>query len=61
MSLSSQSLNQFAANVFKADALSGEIANIHKGVQDIGAIPASADSSSAGEEIVLENAGMTRF
>jgi hypothetical protein len=54
-------LNQFAANVFKADALSGEIANIHKGVQDIGAIPASADSSSAGEEIVLENAGMTRF
>jgi hypothetical protein len=59
--LSTLSLNQFAENMSKAEALSAEIASIHKGFQDIGAIPARADSLSTGEEIVAENAGMTRF
>ncbi len=59
MGLSILSLNQFAENVSRAEALSAEIASIHKGFQDIGAIPARTDSSSTRKEIVVENAGMT--
>jgi hypothetical protein len=59
--LSILSLNQFAENVSKADALSVEIASIHKGLQNIVTSPHSAESSPAKAEMAVEDAGMTRF
>lgn len=60
-SLSTQSLNQFAENVSKAEALSAEIASIHRGLHDIVQSPDSPESSPAKAEMAVENAGMTRF
>jgi hypothetical protein len=59
--LSILSLNQFAENVSKAEALSAEIASIHRGLQDIVTSPDRAVSSPAKAEMAIENAGMTRF
>jgi hypothetical protein len=61
VSLSTQSLNQFAECVSRAEALSAEIASIHKGLQGIGISGASANSTASKAELAVENAGMTRF
>jgi hypothetical protein len=60
-SLNAQSLNQFAESVSKAEALSAEMASIHKGLQDIVASPESGDSPTSEAELAVENAGMTRL
>lgn len=60
-SLSTQSLNQFAENMSKAEALSAEIASIHRGLQNTRESSDNTISSSAESELTIENAGMTRF
>jgi hypothetical protein len=59
--LSILSLNQFAENVSRAEALSAEVASIHRGLQDIGPFPDNAKPPPAKAEIAVENAAMTRF
>ena len=59
--LSILSLNQFAENVSKAEALSAEIAIILKGLQKVRVSEAGADSPSSNADATLENTGMTRF
>jgi hypothetical protein len=61
VSLSTQSLNQFAESVSKAEALSAEIASIHRVLEHSTASSDSTVSPSAEAELDVENAGMTRF
>jgi len=58
--LSTQSLNQFAASVGKAEALCAEIACILKGLRGLAVSPADADSIPAERRQVAEKAGMAR-
>ena len=57
-SLSTQSLNQFAENVSKAEALSAEIVSIHGGLRGIAVSHNRPDSSQSSAEVVPEKAGM---
>jgi hypothetical protein len=59
VSLSTQSLNQFAENVSKAEALSAEVASIQKGMLDIWAFQDGADSPPVRVELAVKNAGAT--
>jgi hypothetical protein len=54
-------LNHFEENLSKAEALSAEVASIHRGLQDTKVSPDNAVSSSAEAKLSSENAGMTRF
>ena len=57
-SLSNQSLNQFAENVSKAEALSAEIASIHGGLRGIAASSSESDLSQSTVGAVRGKAGM---
>ena len=61
MGLNVLSLNQFAAYVAQAEALSTEVAIILRGLQAIGASRVGAEVSPPKAEEGMENAGMTRF
>jgi len=61
VSLSTQSLNHFEENLSKAEALSAEIASIHRGLRDGRVFPENAVSSSTEAKLSSENAGMTRL